>query len=365
MSGSTARNYTPAQNLSDRAELLHTGVRMRANLGTFTAALGSTLQIKLRNVGVMTRIKARILGTGAIGTANLVASKFGPYGLVNKLTFLDYNSVQRIFCPGWMAYFLASVRHGRPWMPTGQGLVDTAQTQQDTTTGASKAINFDLECPLAYDPMNDLTGAILAQTVVGEQFLQLTFPASPIGSDPTSAYVADGNNGTYAPSLTVQVFQDYIQQATGALPFIDLNSVYEFGATFQTSDNIVNGGSKFIDWPNVRTVMGAYFAFINNGAVTVNGTDISAINLIANGNTNMREQDPLDNRADLRQMLGGDLPAGMYYQGSRRNPIQTQIYSQVQTQFTIGGAVTNPFFQYGFESTYRLMTPLPGMAQAA
>jgi hypothetical protein len=81
----------------------------------------------------------------------------------------------------------------------------------------------------------------------------------------------------------------------------------------------------------------------------------------------MREQDPLDVRKHMRIMLGGDLPASLYFVPSRRQPIQTWIYSQVQELFNWGTLTSSPvpYLNYGFESIYPLNTPLPGIAAAS
>lgn len=364
-------NYTAAQNLNDRATLLGTAVPMIANLGTFGPYQpGQVANIRLRNVGIMTRLKVRATASVTIATANVTASPFGPYGLVSKVDLLDYNTTERVIAPGPMLYFLNSMRHGRPWMPTGQGNIDTLQTQLPTVVGAGQTIEFNFDVPLAYDPSNDLTGAILAQTIVGEQFLRLTVNPNAIG-DPFCPYLNTGGAGTAAISnVNFQVWQEYLQPQGPNIPRIDLNTVYEFTAMFTSSDNIVVGGTKFIDYPNVRNVKGAYFTYINDNAgtghptVTVNGTDINSVTLIANGNTNMRELDPLMLRRDMRIMLGGDLPAAMYYMGHRRHPIYTWIYSQVQLALNFANATANPYVAYGFESTYPLNTPLPGVGAA-
>lgn len=362
MSG-TAPKYTVGQNMQDRMTLLATGVSMIANLGTFGPYLpGATASIRLRNVGVITELKVRLTASVTIATHVTTASPFGPYGMVTKFSLLDYNTTERVFASGPMIYMLDSIRQGEPWMGTGQGLIDTAQTQLPTTVAAGQTIECNYSIPVAYDPGNDLRGAILAQTVVGEMFLRITFNATAIG-DPMSPYITDGNGGTAAiTNINLTVWQAYIQPQTNVLPLYDLNTVYEFAAMYTSSDNIVVGGTKYVDYPNVRSVMGFYMIYVDNSAVVINGTDINYLNLIANGNTNMREQDPLLVRRDMRVMLGGDLPASMYYIPTRRQPIQTWIYSQVQEAINFAAASGTSYLAYGFESTYPLNTPLPGIA---
>lgn len=369
MSATTQQQYSVGQNLADRAHLLGSAIPMIANLGQFGSySLGQTAQIKLRNVGIMTRLKIRVTATLNITVHTTTASPFGPYGLLSKIDFLDYNTTDRVICSGPMLYFLNSIRHGRPWMPTGQGLIDTSQTSLPTAVANGQTLEFNLDIPVAYDPHNDLTGAILAQAIVGEQFLRLTFNNNMIG-DPFCPYLADGQGAVVAvTAINVNVWQEYLQPRDNVVPRMDLNTVYEYSGMFTSSDNIVVGGTKFIDYPNVRNVKGAYFTYINDNAnsghptVTVNGTDINSITLIANGNTNMREQDPLLVRRDERNMLGGDLPAALYYMPHRRQPISTFIYSQVQLAVNFANVTNSPYVAYAFESTYPLNTPLPGIA---
>jgi hypothetical protein len=365
MSGSS--NYTPAQNASDRMSLLRGGVPMTANIGTYGPfAPGQSVQIKLRNVGVITRLRARVTATLDI-TAAMTASPFGPYCALKRVSTQDYNSTLRINSSGMLLKLLDDTRLGRPYLPTGQGLTDTDQVQVPTAANGAAPFEFQLEIPVCRDRMNDLTGAILAQTVVGELFLNMTF--NNLVGDVSCPYTA---GAATTAGFYVEVLQDYIQpqpnaQGQVALPLIDLNTVYEFNAVYQSSDSITGGGQKYIDYPNVRNVLSHTFVFVNDGAVTVNGTDIEDLVLIANGNTNLLENDPLFNRAEIRNRLGGDWPAGAYFYSHRGNPIQTNIYSQVQSRidFAQGVSGTGSYIAYGFEDTYMLNTPLPGIASGS
>lgn len=353
--------YTDAQNTADRMTLLKTGVRMTTKLGTFGPyTAGQIANIRLRNVGIITGLRVRLTATQA-ASATLTASPLAPYNAISKFSLVDYNTTERISAPGAFIYFLNSMRQNRPFMPTGQGNVDTQQTAAPTTTGGG-TLYANYEIPLAYDPMNDLSGAILAQTVVGEMYLNVTLQPTPIG-DVSNPYTA-GTGSLTAYYLTV--WQDYLQPQGPSIPRIDLNTIYEFLGTYQYFDNIATGGSKFIDYPNVRSVLASYYIFVDNGALTVNGTDINAINLVANGNTNMREFDPLLVRRDMRNAEGGDLPASLYYLNHRRNPVQTWIYSQVQAKFEWGTVTSSPapYLLTAFESKYLQNTPLPGVAQS-
>lgn len=348
------------QNALDRATLLATGVQMIQKIGTQSGiAAGATMRQRLSNVGVITRLKVRVTATIDI-TAAATASPFGPYGLISVWNVQDYNTTDRIKVSGIELYHINSVRHGRPWMPTGQGLVDTEQTQLPTAIGNNQQIIFNVDLPLAYDPGSDLRGAILAQTVVGQQVLNATVNNTLVG-DATSPYTA----GTVTlTGVQFDMWQEYIMPQNASLPLIDLNTVYELAGTFRVYAGIVTGGQVFFDYPNVRSVIGAYHHFIDNGTGTINGADVSDISMVVNGNTTARDYDPLLLRKDSRLLLGGDIPASLYYIPSRRQPIQTAIYSQVQSKWTFGivTATPAPYMGYAYESFYGLNTPLPGIA---
>lgn len=353
-----------AQNMNDRMALIHGGVRMRALLGTFGPfVLGQVANIRLRNVGIITGLDVRVTGTVTCAGAAPTVGTFGAYPVITKFQLLDYNTTERVNAPGHMMYLLNSWRQHRPFMCTGQGSVDTQQAAAPTSTGTLYA-NYYI--PLAVDPMRDLTGSVLAQTVVGEQFLNCTIAGNLVGTDPTSVYTAAGG-GAAGSAFYITVWQNYIQPTSPQLPLLDLNTVYEYLASFTTSSNIVTNGTVYLDYPNVRSVRGMFWYFMDNNAVTVNGTDISSITLVANGNTNMKEGDPLLIRRGMRNWIGGDLWAGTYIDDHAANPISTVIYSQVQRKITFGTVTSSPtpYLGYGFEGTYRQQTPLPGVAASS
>ena len=359
----SANNYTSANNLSDRAILLSTGIKNVVPIGTFTGYTpGSRANIKVRNVGVTTGFFVRVTASITIATAAATASPFAPYTTLSKIEFSDYNTTLRQSSSGILNYFMNSIRYGRPFLPTGQGNVDTQQTVTPTAVGADQLLQYSFYVPLARDPNRDLTGAVLSQTVVGEQYLNLTVNPTVVG-DVTSPYTATTGDVTIN-SVSFQVWQEYILPQTPNLPLMDLNTVYEFNGLFTSTNNVSTNGQAFIDYPNVRNVLGMYYGLVNNGGVTVNGGDITNISLIANGNTNIRDRDPLSVRATMRHIMGGDLPAGLYYDGHRNNPVSTFIYSQFQMRLTFGTLAGNSYLFYGFESIYPNNTPLPGVGLA-
>lgn len=360
-------NYTPQQNYNDRMALLSYGTKMIKNLGVQTLSSGSILsgmiQQRLFNVGLITQLRIRVTASVNI-TVAATASPLGPYALLQKIILSDYNTTERVQTTGPFLYFFNSMKHGRPWMPTGQGLVDTDQTQLPTAVANNQTIQFELLVPVAVDPANDLTGSIYAQTTVGEQYLKVLINNAMVG-DVNCPYTA----GTVTlNSVTIQTWQDYIQpnQYAPSVPRIDANTVYELAAVYTTTQNINANQKLLLNYPNVRQIMAHYFMYVNDGALTPNGTDLTTLNLVVNGNTYQSEKDPLLVRADMRNHLGGDIAAGLYYYGHRRNPISTFIFSQVQNEITFGSTVNaNSYIAFGFESTYGQSTPLPGISYGA
>lgn len=352
-----------AQNMADRMELLYRGVRMKTKLGVFGPyTLGQIANIKLRNVGVITHLEVRVQAAITIAGGTPTASSLAPYNVVTKFSLTDYNTTERVSAPGYMIYLQNSWRQRRPFMCVGQGSVDTQQAITPVSTGTLYA-NYII--PVAKDPMGDLTGAILAQTVVGEQYLNVSLPTALVGTDVQSLYSAANGATATTTAFYITVWQNYIQPASNRLPLLDLNTVYELLGTYASYDNIVTGGTKYIDYPNVRSIDGFYMYFMDNSALAVNGTDLASLNLVVNGNTQMLERDPLLTRRIMRNWIGGDLPASTYITDHKSNPISTFIYSQVQAALTFGTVTASPApaIFYMYESSYQQNTPLPGVAQ--
>ena len=210
-SANSSQQYTSANNAQDRNTLLTTGVPMRINLGKFGPfAAGSQARIKLQNVGVITNLKIRVEGQVTIAGGPAQPSPLAPYNLLTNVVTSDYNTTQRIFAPGNILQMLLSARHGRVWMGSGQGAVDTNQVVIPTNvvTPTTSNLFFNLDLPFAYDKNSNLSGAILAQTVVGEMYLSLNFPTTLI-QDVTTLYVS-GGTATIA-NIYVTVFQEIIQ----------------------------------------------------------------------------------------------------------------------------------------------------------
>lgn len=364
------------QNYMARQALINTGLHMTKQLQPVSvSALGGTIRIPLERMGIMTGIFLDFTVPVNV-TVAATASAFGPYSFVNNITYTDYAGLQRVITSGYQLHALNCVRNGKflnnasnkAYLSPNESGVDTDILSIPTAV-AQGSIQFSLYVPIAYDPLSDLRGAVLSQTIYGDHYITVTVPQVLVGTDPlmfpyTAGTVALGTQN--AGQITVQGYQKYIMPQNGVsnLPMIDLSTIYAVEGNFNDSANIVAGQPKYTNWPNNRAIMSAMHTF-NQGATggTLNGADLNRIVLLGNSNTNIREMSPRYLRNHMRLMMNGDFPSGFYLIDSRMQPITTQLYGNVQTRFDVATAAAGTYILSQFESTYMSGTPLPGVIQ--
>lgn len=366
------------QNMMARMNLLTTGVAMNKKLPLVTGDLGSQLRISLERTGIVTGIMLHFEVPVTIATTAGVGSPCGPWNIAQMVTYQDFGGVQHTRTNGFQLWAATAMKNGDAFgaIPAqnyagGQGpsLNSVTNILNQPTSIGTGSIFFSLYIPLAYNPDSDLTGAVMAQTSVGEHFVTVQLANSLVNADPWIApYVSGGVTPTNAPGagqVKCQAFQYYIQpQNTMAqdLPFLDLGTIYGFEGGVANTANIASGAQVYTNYPNNRTVFSALFNYENGGQFTPNGTDVNLITLLANGNTNLREQTPRLMNETTRNMSNFDLPGGSYYFGHRRQPITTQLYANVQARFdlnTVNSGATQIVQQ--FEIQYMNGVPLPGV----
>lgn len=424
MVAAAAPRMTPAQmNMMARQSLINTGLAFTKRLQSFSSlgsnnVLGATVRIPLDRTGIVTGVTLLFqVPFTANATANGIVmstqmTQYFPYNIVQNVTYTDFAGVKHVNTTGFQLHILnclrganlinnSSVMEGFITSETGINAnilgVMNAATGAFVLKGAnwplSGLIFFSLYVPLAYDPTADLRGAILAQTDRGEHYINLTFAnalagvtgdplTTPIDVAATGATFVLGNTGgAVAPwsqaFIVVDTYQHYLMPQAGVspnnLPMIDLGTIYEVVGGLTDSSNIVAGANKFVNWPNNRAILSALHQFNNPVTTTslgnvLNETDMSLLTLLINGNTNVRQLTPALLRMQQRYTLGVDLPSGLYFLSARRQPITTQLYGNVQTQFTlntvnVNASIGTPYFNNQFESFYLSGTPLPGVIQ--
>jgi hypothetical protein len=363
------------QNALLRQALLQSAPRMRKNLGNFTGGVaGGTTRVKLFNVGITTKVYLDVIWTYDIGTAAATASPKAPYNLINRIKLTDFDGTDRCNLSGYQLWVLDCIRSGAPYGVNNASLASVLTSPiLPTAVATGNVARFQLEIPLAFDPEKDLRGSLLTQTAVGEAWVTIDWNNLLVSNGNADA-VFNGSATTTIANSTIQVnvSQEYLlpQNVGGQvpLPSLDLMTVYELAGSLKSSDNLAAGQEKLINYPNVRSVIGAYFNYVNNGIMNSAVTDISRLRLIANGNNVLREYAPTEKLFEQRQYMNenADLKVGTYFELHRSKPIETSLYGNVQygiTPATMGGG--NSYIEVAFESFYTKGSTLPGMSQTA
>jgi len=366
------------QNMMARQMLLQTGISMVKRLSPVTGALGSQLKIPLLRMGIMTGVLLQFTVPITIETTPGTPSPVAPWNIANVVSYQDFAGVQRTRTHGFQLWAAQSFKAADAMSSipaanyaggAGPSLNSVTNIINQPTAVGDGNIVFSIYVPMAYNPDSDLTGAVLTQTNVGEHFINIQLANALVNADPWIApYTAGGvtSNG----NVQVEAFQYYIQpQAMDAsnLPVIDLSTVYGFEGAIQNTANIATGQSVYVNYPNNRSVLSALFNYENSSAFSANGDDVNGLILLANSNTNFREMSSRMLKETMRNQVNVDMPGGSFFISSRRQPIMTQLYANVQARFDLGtvnaGNVTQIVSQY--EVQYASGAPLPGITVAA
>ncbi len=282
--------------------------------------------------------------------------------MLKSVSYTDFAAVNRTVIPGAFLNALNSVRLGKLFNDPASSLTDTANLliQSPTAINAAAPLSFIVRLPIAYGP-DDTTGAVLSQTATGNHYVTVNLATALVGTDAILAPYSAG--AATVGDVTITAFQEYIQpQSLAGLPIIDLSTIYGFEGNYTTSDNLSVGQEKYVNYPNMRSVLAAMVAY-NNGGTYNPGTDISAVRVIANSNVNIIDATAKYLLLRQRNALSGDLPAGLYFLNTRNNPINTTLYGNVQIGLTPSSVGANSYMAYGFETKYPSGQPLPGIAQ--
>jgi hypothetical protein len=105
-------------------------------------------------------------------------------------------------------------------------------------------------------------------------------------------------------------------------------------------------------YPNFRDILST-FAIYNHDtsadAGRTTGADINYWALQSANFTNLWKKLPLDLALDTRQILSCDLPKGTYYASSRRKPITSVQYGNIEIVLNAATISANAFMYIGLE----------------
>lgn len=368
------------QNAQMRAMLLATAPRMRKNVVTVVAGTSNTSRMKLFNVGVVTKLQLKVLADITIGTATAVPSAKAPWNLIARVRLTDYDGTDRVNLSGFQLFILNCVRNKQLYGFNNDAATAVFVNPLVPTAVGAGQIRFFIDVPLSFDTDNpivqlqDLRGAILAQTAVGEMYLSIDWTTSLYtNNDIDSVYAGAATTtvvGQSANYITCVMYQEYLlpqsiggNNGTVPLPAIDLSTVYELNGNVRSSDNLAVGTEKLISYPNVRSVIGTYINYVTGGAVL--GTNLTQMRLIANGNNILIDNENLTQLLYQRNFINGDTVPGTYFRLHRDKPIETALFGNVQLGMTpalVSGG--NQYMEIAFESFYTKGQALPGLSQA-
>jgi hypothetical protein len=371
-------------NAAGRMALLRTGIPMSQVVWNGAAlALGAATRLDLLRVGITTGVMLDFTCSLDI-TGTMGISPAGPWPLINTITYTDFSGVNRVNTSALGLWLLNTFRHNKLFHIPLTGLAATTANEIDsvvgsidtdiltvpTVIGATEIMYFSIYIPMAYEPSSDLRGAVPSMVNVGQHYLTITPAAALVNaSDVLISPYSAGTATINSSGFTVTVTQFYIQPqslSASMLPGIDLTTIYELNGNNITTSGFLTGAQNLINYPNDRSVMSALFVYENGGALTLNGADLTLIELLVNSNTVFRQFTPRTYRAFMRELAIGDVISGCYYMPHRRQPILTNLYATVQLRLTLGtvnSGTTKLVSQY--ESFYPSGQPLSGITANA
>lgn len=357
------------QNMQFRQLVLANSISMRQQIAQETITnfvVGQAMQrnIPLRNVGMVKKLYLTIQMTVAQAAAEtLTRTAFGPANILSNVTFSDYANYQRINTTGWHLHMLASVKNRAVFggaftsdTPTGFGSTVPVISAPASITG-EQTVYMVYEIPFAYSD-TDLTGAVLANVVNANAYLNITFNPNIIvgsGGNPVQAMYqsSTANDRGTISSITYTLYQDYLDQlpqADGKLigPAIDLATVYGIYNT-QLTGLAVNMDNP-ISYANYRRFLSTIVIYDNAGVLSTTAADMNRWKLQAANMTNIFDVPPWLAKMEERKLIMDNFPIGAYYFSHRDKPIDTKVNGNMNL---IGNpaTVTNSASQFliGFE----------------
>jgi len=348
-----------AVNLMARQAILASAVDMwlpiYTTLPTGTIP-GQVINIPVRNVGLIKRFVIRIRGTVVQGAAETqTLTQFGLANVLSNITFTDLNNQVRINTTGWHAHYCATARRQAAFgaaFTNDQALLTKIGSNFPVISGTNAVTTIQpftmyYEVPVSYGDF-DLRGGIYANVVNATMNLQITFNPS--------FFVATGANATGAvyQSSTAQlgilaltdfrVYQNFLDQLPmtqqgPVLPLLDLSHAYMLQNT--AFAGLTVGNDNPIPYANFRQFLSTFVVYDNAGVLNL-GTDINYFALQSANFTNIFKFDPFTSKlVNEREIIQDDFPAGMYYFDTRRKPLITTQYGNMQlvmNPITVTGA---------------------------
>lgn len=344
--------FTSADNDNARAIVLAASQEMRqiTARGTLVGTpQGQVITIPLKNVGLNKRIIIELQATWAQSAAETqTPTQLGLSNFLSNVRLTDFSNIERVNTTGWHLYQLSSLRRAFAY---GAAFTNDAPVNMGSTWGiqgpsgavtTAKTLRWFVEVPLAYNDLN-LRGAIYAAVNNGNWFLQFTVnPNFSVASNAADATLACYQSSTVPDlgSLTAvsyKIYQIYLDQIpfngpNPILPVLDLATLYMLTNTALPQP--VAGQDYFIPFANMRSFLSTFCIYDQAGTLNV-GNDMNYVAIQVANATYIRNITPYYQALQNRNLVGDDLPKGMYLFETRDKPINTGNYGNT-------GIVLNP-----------------------
>jgi hypothetical protein len=167
-------------------------------------------------------------------------------------------------------------------------------------------------------------------------------PAPVVATGDAGLAVYSGNTGGWSGNVTVQVWQDYIDQipmmgnGQPILPQEDIQTLYSLNNT--ALSGLVAGQDYGVPFANFRNFLSTSLVYDNGGSFNA-GTDINYFALQTANSSNIWKYGPEEASFLARATFMADPPTGAYYFNHRIKPISTQQFGN--TQITVNPSLVN------------------------
>jgi hypothetical protein len=342
MAAQRAFNYQ--DNMQARQLLLDAGITMVQPIysQTLTGTIpGQVVNIPVRNVGYLKRFFVQITANVAQGAAETqTQTRFGISNFLSNVQFTDLSNQVRVNTTGWHLHMLASMKRQAAF---GAAFTTDSPVQignnlpivrAPATVTTVQPVSMHYEVPITYSD-TDLRGGIFANVVNATMNLQLTvnpnfFLANTAVETPGVYRSSTAQLGVLS-NVRITVYQVYIDQipmANGGpiLPIWDMSTAYLLNNTAQAG--VANNQDNAISYANLRTFLSTILVYDNQGLNA--GTDITSLQIQSANYTNIYNSDPFMLGLLTRNILGDDLPQGVYYFDHRFKPIETVNFGNMQ-----------------------------------
>lgn len=361
-----------AINRAQRFAVLSQSVEMTQQIYSQAVPSGNpAINVAPRNVGLVKGFIIQITGTSNnTGGSNTAAiTDIGLANLISQIVFTDLNNNVRVQTAGWHLSMVTAMKHqwGNVRAILSSALIDEGNYGNNypvviyptPAESASAAFSMFFYLPLAYSD-DDLRGAVYMNVVNAVANIQISFNQAPYAATNTDSTSAVWYNTTGTMTgLTVTIWQVYLDQlpmgkAGPILPSLDLSTVYELKNT--TFSAFVANQDFPMPYANFRDFLSTFVVYNHDPSANAGrpsgasgGDDINYFALQSANFTNIFKYPPVINALKQRHILKTDLPPGCYYFSSRRKPLSTTTYGNLELILNPVTAASGAYALVGWE----------------